>query len=439
MKYVIILSMVVTFLVLSSLASASYNPNYPLEFSVHGKLTDINDNPLTGSYTIKFSIFDTPMGGFSIWSETRPVEVKDGSFSETLGASYAIYYTFNRPTWLQIEVGNETLLPRIAMTSSAYSLSAINRNGDTIDKTLRIYNNAPTIPAAPDDVALEVYTANNTRDYLSINVREGRVNIPKGYNNALNVSCTLSGCDSIKTSCQTPSCAAINATAPSGSYAAIFNGDIDARGRSIFWGTTAIVGPLYVNTTLPTDLTRPDSQVMRFSEVNTFYNAPGLYNLELIVNTQSNVFGDRGTWNLRNPYGSIIISPESGGNLSIGPYGNGTLSGYPKNIKLVNFRTSPPTMYNDVSVYAATFYPPSGQNYPQTLQYSTLYQVTPVNPVYVCTLVIPNTNYVDSFCTVEYVSNGIIIHARCLNPTTQALGDCDSSVGVNLIAIGRDV
>lgn len=50
-----------------------------------GKLTNANGEPLDGTYTMTFKIFDAEMGGTSLWTESRSVTVTNGIYDEQLG------------------------------------------------------------------------------------------------------------------------------------------------------------------------------------------------------------------------------------------------------------------------------------------------------------------------------------------------------------------
>src|SRR6267142_3741419 len=59
----------------------------PGQMNFQGRLTDSSSNPLTGSYSLTFSIFDASSGGTQLWTETQTVPVDNGIFSVALGPS----------------------------------------------------------------------------------------------------------------------------------------------------------------------------------------------------------------------------------------------------------------------------------------------------------------------------------------------------------------
>ncbi len=120
----------------------------PTVLSYQGKLTDSGGNPLGGggtNYYFKFSIWDnpTPGSGTKLWPSTSPTAtqliVRQGTFSVDIGDDTypdALNYNFNTNSkiYLQVEVSGdgityETLAPRSAISSSAFSQVANSING----------------------------------------------------------------------------------------------------------------------------------------------------------------------------------------------------------------------------------------------------------------------------------------------------------------------
>ena len=105
-------------------------PQIPRTISYQGILTDNTGNPRPdGSYTIAFSFYESETGGDAIWTESKTLNINKGLFSTSLGDQviFSANVKFDKPYWLGIKVGNQAeLAPRIALTSSGYSFSAIN-------------------------------------------------------------------------------------------------------------------------------------------------------------------------------------------------------------------------------------------------------------------------------------------------------------------------
>jgi hypothetical protein len=78
-----------------------------------------------GEYNISFNLYETSTGGSSLWAEKQKVSITQGLFNVILGSVKPINLSFNKQYWLGITIENTTeLLPRIQLTSSAYSLNS---------------------------------------------------------------------------------------------------------------------------------------------------------------------------------------------------------------------------------------------------------------------------------------------------------------------------
>lgn len=97
----------------------------PETVSYQGRLTDAGGAPLTGVYSITFSIYELSAGGPVEWSEVHPaVNVDDGLFSVALGSIVPL--TDNVFSWydryLGIKVGADPeITPRTKFHSVAYA------------------------------------------------------------------------------------------------------------------------------------------------------------------------------------------------------------------------------------------------------------------------------------------------------------------------------
>ena len=99
----------------------------PQTMSYQGILTDAEGNAVNGNRTLTFSFYEQAEGGEPIWQETQEVEVANGLFNVILGSSTPLNLPFDKPYWLGITVEEEAeMAPRIALTSSPYSLNAVS-------------------------------------------------------------------------------------------------------------------------------------------------------------------------------------------------------------------------------------------------------------------------------------------------------------------------
>jgi hypothetical protein len=105
-----------------------------LLINYQGRLTDDNGDPITGTPSMTFVIYDG--GGISKWSETHPsVQVDDGLFSVILGSAAALPDSvFNGDDrYLGIAVGGDPeISPRTLLTSAPGAVYAKRLAGDMI-------------------------------------------------------------------------------------------------------------------------------------------------------------------------------------------------------------------------------------------------------------------------------------------------------------------
>jgi len=129
MKTYYFLIMVILFIALPFPSKAQI----PRTLSYQGVLSDTSGVPKPdGSYTLTFRLYLASSGGSAIWTETKTLNVKNGLFNTILAdqTPFDTLVTFDKPYWLGIKVGTEPeLLPRIPLTSVAYSLNSTNDAG----------------------------------------------------------------------------------------------------------------------------------------------------------------------------------------------------------------------------------------------------------------------------------------------------------------------
>lgn len=97
--------------------------------SYQGYLTNGSGTPLTGNYSIRFSIYSQPSSGSALWSETRTVPVVDGRFNVQLGDISSITASMFQDSirYLGIKVGSDQeITPRSRLVSVPYSFEADN-------------------------------------------------------------------------------------------------------------------------------------------------------------------------------------------------------------------------------------------------------------------------------------------------------------------------
>ena len=104
----------------------------PKTINFQGYLTDPSSAAIDGTRDMKFSLFDAVTGGNELWFEDKTgVTITKGLYNVILGDTKPVDLPFDKVYFLQVKVGTEVLLPRITLTSNAYSISSINASNIT--------------------------------------------------------------------------------------------------------------------------------------------------------------------------------------------------------------------------------------------------------------------------------------------------------------------
>jgi hypothetical protein len=149
----------VVFLLVFFLLSAPVLAAVPWLISYQGSVTDSEQVPLNGSYTMVFRLYSVEGATVPIWAEQQTVSVTNGVFQVQLGAGTNLVggvldstLIAGQERWLEIEIEGEVLLPWQRLTSAAYALRA-----ETADSALRVTGALPSrITADDEDYALSV-------------------------------------------------------------------------------------------------------------------------------------------------------------------------------------------------------------------------------------------------------------------------------------------
>lgn len=96
----------------------------PKTMAFQGRLTDQNGQLLDGTQTVTFKIYDAANAGTKLWEETQTVPVSQGLFSTLLGTVSSLDLPFDRPYWVEIQVGSEILTSRQPLSAAPYALNA---------------------------------------------------------------------------------------------------------------------------------------------------------------------------------------------------------------------------------------------------------------------------------------------------------------------------
>ena len=122
-------------------AVTSSHAAVPLVLSHQGRLLDASDQPLNGTFTLIYSIYEAPTGGVPLWTEDHVgVQVVDGLFSVELGGTVPLSADLltgpgggggGATRYLQVQVAGEApMLPRTPLLSAPYSVASSRVSGD---------------------------------------------------------------------------------------------------------------------------------------------------------------------------------------------------------------------------------------------------------------------------------------------------------------------
>jgi len=110
---------------------------------IQGRLTDASSHPLTGTYSITFSIYDQEEGGTALCTDTDGVQVANGLFSAELDFCTGEDID-GRQLWLGVKVGSDPEMePRQGIYAVPYAWSlrpGAAIKGELDDPILYVYN-----------------------------------------------------------------------------------------------------------------------------------------------------------------------------------------------------------------------------------------------------------------------------------------------------------
>lgn len=104
--------------------SVAVSAQVPRLINYQGRLTDKDGQALDGSYQLTFKIYDVETAGASLWEEVHTTVIIDGLFSVLLGDNQDLMLPFDKPYFLEIQVGGETMSPRQQITSVGYAVKS---------------------------------------------------------------------------------------------------------------------------------------------------------------------------------------------------------------------------------------------------------------------------------------------------------------------------
>ncbi len=116
----------------------------PDSISYQGRLLDASSQPVTGDYSMTFSLYDAPTGGTVLWTEDHAsVHVTDGLFSVEIGETVPLTADIlagsgggggggaGGAIYLEVQLGGQPpMSPRTPLLSAPYSIAASRVSGD---------------------------------------------------------------------------------------------------------------------------------------------------------------------------------------------------------------------------------------------------------------------------------------------------------------------
>jgi hypothetical protein len=139
-KLRVTLFVIIGILCLTALAYAAI----PNVINYQGRLTDKDDNPLTGNFLVTFRFYDTEKDGQAIWEESHILNIKNGIFSVLMGSVKPLEIDFNKDLWLGMEVASDgEMTPRIKLASSVYAFNA--KSIDMINSSQLLRNDVDSV------------------------------------------------------------------------------------------------------------------------------------------------------------------------------------------------------------------------------------------------------------------------------------------------------
>ena len=175
---------IITFLAVMVIASAA-SAQLPKTINYQGVLTDNGGTVVAdGSYSLTFRLYTVPTGGAPFWICTEPVTVTKGIFSAVLGKTFALTSSFDAQYYLGISVaGGAELVPRSALTASAYSLNSLAVTGtDNIFPSTGNVGIGTTSPAGKLEIHYDNLLANNAAIRIDNNISGGQDLISFAFN-----------------------------------------------------------------------------------------------------------------------------------------------------------------------------------------------------------------------------------------------------------------
>lgn len=156
-KFRIGMFIVIGILCLTAIAYAAI----PRIINYQGRLTDKDDNPLSGNFLVTFRFYDLQTGGQPLWEEGHILNIKNGAFNVLMGSVKPLEMDFNKDLWLGMEVASDgEMTPRIKLASSVYALNA--KSIDMINSSQLLRNDIDSVMSGSLTIRKDLILKGNT-------------------------------------------------------------------------------------------------------------------------------------------------------------------------------------------------------------------------------------------------------------------------------------
>ena len=116
----------------------------PVQLSQHGRLLDANGAGINGAQIMTFRLYDSPIGGMTLWEEPLQINFDNGYYAALLGANIVSNplndsILSDTPIYLEVEIGSSGPIGlRQEVVSAPYARmagTATHLSGGTVDAT----------------------------------------------------------------------------------------------------------------------------------------------------------------------------------------------------------------------------------------------------------------------------------------------------------------
>ena len=170
----------------------------PKVIDYQGFLSGIQGQPISGTVTIKFSMWDAAQAGNELWNERQTLDVHLGYFTAHLGSSTSFPHELfeNGSRWVQLEVNGEVLTPRKRINSVAHALYAGNSAALGGVPAVQFYTREQAHDHSNNDIDAARLGGSDATQYLTLSQGDARY-VGKGIPGSVTGTMIVDGTDSV--------------------------------------------------------------------------------------------------------------------------------------------------------------------------------------------------------------------------------------------------